>query len=301
MAEDRIVHIPVNTIGESYGRFRLIHPEREVAVLESVRQFGQILPVVVVVGLEPHIYELVDGFKRLRACRRLGAKTIQARVLSIGVRPAKAAILQLNWKARSVREIEEAMIVQSLYREDMLRQVDIGFLLGRHKSWVCRRISLVEKLCDKVLDHLKLGLIKVGHGRELSRLKPRKQEEALVPILKHRLSCRETEQLVAILLKRPTWEHERILYLPLEILDDRSPPHPSREMKGIRPDEPSLEQKLREFEKRCRCLVLELAARDFDPLSPQEQEMLLSVTESVRIALDRMRSLYALDLQGDKS
>jgi ParB-like chromosome segregation protein Spo0J len=85
MAEDAMVDIPVNAMGESYGRFRLIHPGSEASVLESIRQFGQILPVVVVGGAEPHRYELIDGFKRLRACRKLGMKTIQARIVSLGV------------------------------------------------------------------------------------------------------------------------------------------------------------------------------------------------------------------------
>jgi ParB/RepB/Spo0J family partition protein len=295
MAEDEMVDIPVNAMGESYGRFRLIHPSSEASVLESMRQFGQILPVVVVGGVEPHRYELIDGFKRLRACRKLGLKTIQAKVFSLGVRPVKAAILQLNWKARSIREMEEAMIVHSLHREDNLSQVEIALLLGRHKSWVCRRISLVEKLSDEVLSHLKLGLIGPGHGRQLTRLPRGNQESALATVIKHRLCCRETERLVAMLIERPRWEHAQILHLPLEILDDRCAPRPSRERKAAQPAEPSLAQRLRGLQETCRFLWLALDACDLDPLSPQERESLLSTTESVEILLERMRNLCALN------
>jgi ParB/RepB/Spo0J family partition protein len=295
MVEDEMVDIPVNAMGEIYGRFRLIHPGSETSVLESMRQFGQILPVVVVRGVEPHRYELIDGFKRLRACRKLGLKTIRARVLSLGVRPVKAAILQLNWKARSIREMEEAMIVQSLHREDNLSQVEIALLLGRHKSWVCRRICLMEKLCDEVLSHLKLGLISPGHGRQLTRLPRGNQEPALSTIIKHRLCCRETEKLVALLLERPRWEHAGVLHLPLEILNDRSAPRPSRERKAAHPGEPSFAQRFRDLEESCHCLVLALDARDLDPLSPQQREILLTTTESVQKVLDRMRNLCALN------
>ena len=295
MVEDEMVDIPVNAMGEIYGRFRLIHPGSEASVLESMRQFGQILPVVVVRGVEPHRYELIDGFKRLRACRKLGLKTIRARVLSLGVRPVKAAILQLNWKARSIREMEEAMIVQSLHREDNLSQVEIALLLGRHKSWVCRRICLMEKLCDEVLSHLKLGLISPGHGRQLTRLPRGNQQPALSTIIKHRLCCRETEKLVALLLERPRWEHAGVLHLPLEILNDRSAPRPSRERKAAHPGEPSFAQRFRDLEESCHCLVLALDARDLDPLSPQQREILLTTTESVQKVLDRMRNLCALN------
>jgi ParB/RepB/Spo0J family partition protein len=295
MVEEEMVDIPVNAMGESYGRFRLIHPGSEASVLESMRQFGQILPVVVVRGMEPHRYELIDGFKRLRACRKLGLKSIQARVLSLGMRPVKAAILQLNWKTRSIREMEEAMIVQSLHREDNLSQVEIALLLRRHKSWVCRRISLMEKLTDEVLSHLKLGLIGQGHGRQMTRLPRGNQEPALWTILKHRLCCRETEKLVAMLIERPRWEHEQILHLPLEILDERSAPRPSRERKAGEPGEPSFAQRFSDLDESCRCLVYALDARDLDPLSPQEREIVLTTTESVRKHLERMRKRCAPD------
>lgn len=288
MGEEKWTDIPVSAIGESYGRFRLIYPGSEVTVIESMRQFGQILPVVVVKGLEPSCYEMIDGFKRLRASRKLGLKTIQAKVLSLEAPPLKAAILQLNWKARSIREVEEALIVQSLHREDKLSQVEIGLLLRRHKSWVSRRIALVEKLSDEVLSHLKLGLISAGHGRQLTRLPRGNQDRALATILKHRLCCREAEKLVAMLCERPGWEHEAILHLPLKILDERTPPRPSRQIKEEH--EPSLAEQFRDFKKTCEGLLGAISACDLDPLSPQERELLLPLTESLEILLRRMRN-----------
>lgn len=187
------------------------------------------------------------------------------------------------------------MIVQSLHREDNLSQVEIALLLGRHKSWVCRRICLMEKLCDEVLSHLKLGLISPGHGRQLTRLPRGNQQPTLSTIIKHRLCCRETEKLVALLLERPRWAHAGVLHLPLEILNDRSAPRPSRERKAAHPGEPSFAQRFRDLEESCRRLVHALDARDLDPLSPQQREILLTTTESVQKVLDRMRNLCALN------
>jgi ParB/RepB/Spo0J family partition protein len=250
MSEESIVDIPVSAMGENYGRFRLAHSGAEGLVLESMRQFGQILPVVVVSAAQG--YELIDGFKRLRACRKLGMRTTQAKVLCLGDRPVKAAILQLNWKARSIRELEEALIVRSLHREDNLSQVQIATLLGRHKSWVCRRIDLVERLCDEALSHLKLGLIGSGHGRQLVRLPRGNQEKALETILKHRLCCKEAEKLVSMLLERPRWEHEAILHLPLEILENRSAPRSCKRPEAAKREEPSLTKRLSDLAQHCR-------------------------------------------------
>src|SRR5216110_2888495 len=47
-------------------------------------------------------------------------------------------------------ELEEAWIVQALVREDGLSQSEVAELLGRHQSWVCRRLALLEKLCADV-------------------------------------------------------------------------------------------------------------------------------------------------------
>jgi ParB/RepB/Spo0J family partition protein len=292
-----MVDIPVSAMGESYGRLRIINPESEAKVLESLRAFGQILPVVVVKGIEPHRYELIDGFKRLRACRELGTKTIQARVLSCGVRPAKAAILELNRKAGSIREMEEALIVQSLHREDRISQVEIAVLLRRHKSWVSRRIALVERLSDEVLNHLRLGLIGPSQGRQLIRLPRGNQERALETVLKHRLCCRETERLVSLLLERPRWEHDGLLHLPLEILDDRSAPRPGKERKPV---EPSVAQDVLRLGKWSASLSRSLDAEELTVFTPEEREILHASRESLETLLGRLKTLCALNPQTPK-
>ena len=63
---------------------------------------------------------------------------------------AKAAIYGLNQTGRRPQEWEEAWIVHALVREDGMTQVEVAELLGRHKSWVCRRLALVEKLAGKL-------------------------------------------------------------------------------------------------------------------------------------------------------
>lgn len=294
MAEVEMVDIPVSAVGESFGRLRIIDPQSEARVLESLRAFGQILPVVVVRGIEPHRYELIDGFKRLRAWRELGFKTIQARVLSCGVRPAKAAILELNWKAGSIREMEEALILQSLHREDQISQVEIAVLVRRHKSWVSRRIALVERLSDEVLNHLRLGLIGPGRGRQLIRLPRGNQERALETVLKHRLCCRETERLVSLLLERPRWEHDSLLHLPLEILEDRAPPRPPKKDRAM---EPSVVQEIHRLGQWCMSLSNSLDAEEFSVFSPQERETLSASRESLDRLLGRLKTLCALNPQ----
>lgn len=240
------LEIKIEKIGESYGRFRLIQPRRDGCMTKSIERFGQLSPVVVAEE-ENGRHEMIDGFKRLRALRHLKRESIRVMVIGGRGRALKAAMIQLNREGRSMMDLEEALVVQSLYREDRLDQVKIGLLLGHDKSWVSRRIGLVEKLSDEVLDHLRLGLISSTHGRELIRLPRGNQKAAMDCVLKHRLSSRETRRLVGMLMEQPRWSQDAILWLPLQILDDRTPPRPSQ--KG--PPVSAFDTALMRLEKCC--------------------------------------------------
>lgn len=242
--------LALESIGESYTRFRLTHPRSEASMLNSICKFGQLTPVVVG-GEEKGRYEMIDGFKRLRALRHLKRECIRARVLDGHGRIRKAAMIQLNREGRSLRDMEEALVVQSLHREEGLSQMEIASFLGRDKSWVSRRIALIERLSEEVLEHLRLGLISPTQGREMIRLPRGNQKAALDSVLKHRLCSRETRRLVGMLIEHPRWEHEAILRLPLDILDDRNPPRPSKRAPACDP----LDAALSRLETCCNLVI----------------------------------------------
>src|SRR5205807_10384451 len=99
--------------------------------------------------------------------------------VTVDERTAKAAILGLNRGQRATRELEEAWVVQALVRDDGLTQVEAAQLLGQHKSWVCRRLALLEKLSAAVKEDLRLGLLGPALARELTRLPAGKQPALL--------------------------------------------------------------------------------------------------------------------------
>ncbi len=246
-SEGPFLEIALSQIGQSYGRLRLVHPQADAGMVASLRQFGQIFPVVVVAFGER--YELVDGFKRFRALKHLGYERVRARVVDLSVHALKAAMIALNRRKGAISDLEEGMVVHSLCREDGLSQVEVALLLGRHKSWVCRRLSLIERLCDEALEHIRLDLISTSIGREMARLPRGNQQAALRTILKYRLCSRESAHLVSLLLQRPRWEWQNILNFPEQILSERtSLPPPARE--GLPPTASHLTKKLRDVKRR---------------------------------------------------
>lgn len=221
------IEVPTDDIGDRYGNLRLVNPGAYAAMERSIAQYGQVTPVVVGQPTGSK-YEMVDGFKRYRASKKLGLKNLSCRVLKGKDRALKSAMLYLNTQISSIGDLEQGMIIQSFYKEDGLSQVEIAKLLGRHKSWVSRRLSLVERLSDEVIEQMRLGLVSSSIGRELALLPCGNQRGALKTLQKYRFTVRETARLVSLLMNQPAWNHETILNFPEEILSARQSPRPKK-------------------------------------------------------------------------
>ena len=200
-------------LGERYRRYRLPDPDAEAAMAGSFQRYGQLTPVVVC--LREETYEVLDGFKRLAAARTLGLKTLSTRLLEADERAAKAAIHGLNQTGRRPQEWEEAWIVHALVREDGMTQVEVAEILGRHKSWVCRRLALVEKLTNEAREDLRLGLLSTTAARSLVRLPAGNQVDVLATLHRDELTAAELEGVVDLLLTaRSQSQEEYILAQP---------------------------------------------------------------------------------------
>ena len=186
-----------NDLGQRYRRYRLADPDAEDAMAGSLRRWGQLAPVVACVRQEK--LELLDGFKRVSAARQITGMTLSVRVLEVDEPTAKAAILGLNRDQRPVRELEEAWVVQGLVRDDEMTQVEAAHLLGRHKSWVCRRLALLEKLSASVKEDLRLGLVGPALARQLTRLPAGNQEAVLALARREALTAQEVSGVIELL------------------------------------------------------------------------------------------------------
>ncbi|MGZ5195827.1 MAG: ParB/RepB/Spo0J family partition protein [Ramlibacter sp.] len=185
-------------LGQNYRRYRLADPAAEEAMAGSLRRWGQLSPVVAC-G-HGQALELLDGFKRWGAAQQVaGWATLSVRVIAVDERTAKAAILGLNRGQRPVRELEEAWIVQALVRDDGLTQVEAAHLLGQHKSWVCRRLALLERLSLEVKEDLRLGLLGPALARQLVRLPAGNQQAVLALTRRAALTAQEVGGVIDLL------------------------------------------------------------------------------------------------------
>lgn len=195
-ATSRIELIPAE-VGEALGAVRLCAPEAQRQMHLSLSRMGQLTPVQVYEA--GGRLELIDGFKRLHAARALSWPTLRAEVQLVDGAGAKVLLWRCNAGA-GLTEIEEAWLVRAMYRDDKLTQPQIGQLLLRHKSWVCRRLMLVECLSDAVTADVRLGLLSATAATELSRLQRCNQDAAAQVVARRGLTSRQTARLVDTLL-----------------------------------------------------------------------------------------------------
>jgi ParB-like chromosome segregation protein Spo0J len=214
----RVIPVRLDELGDRFRRYRLRVPQAVQAMAQSLRRWGQCAPIVATVRDERP--QVLDGFTRWEAARQVrGMTTLLVRLIDVDDRRAKAAIYGLNQSGRRPHELEEAWLVQSLVRDDGLSQVEVAELLGRHKSWVCRRLALLERLCTEVRQDLEVGLLTPSAAREIARLPAGNQSEVLELSRRQSLSGEELGGVVRLLLGAVTDEQKRfVLSKPREAL-----------------------------------------------------------------------------------
>ena len=187
----------LDALGERLASLRLREPSALERVQRSLERLGQLSPVVTFEH-EGQL-ELIDGFKRLHAARTLGWSQLRMQLLPLSSADAKLAVVSLH-SSRGLTELEEAWLIRSLYREDGLSQPEIARRMQRHKSWVCRRLMLVEGLDEAVQADVRLGLLAPRTAVAVAQLPRGNQAEASRLVVRHGMTHRQTEGLVTRLL-----------------------------------------------------------------------------------------------------
>lgn len=219
-----IQEIPLPEFDLSLSGMRIINMTRILQVEKSMRLHGQLQPVVA--RVHEAGYQIIDGFKRLYAAEDLMIKSLQCRVLNIDLPQAKVLLLSYNRPHQSMEAWEEAMVLQDLRKTHSLSQCSLSRMTGYSRSWVSRRLSLIDKLDEDVSSDIMMGVINSSHARALIKLPRGNQGEVAHVIASYRLSSRQSDTLVEAFLKAKRKEQQRhILTYPEQILrNDQSDP-----------------------------------------------------------------------------
>lgn len=140
-----------------YAHIRVKNEARVRRLADSISRHGQLEAMLTVSG-EGNRLILVDGYQRHAALKYLGQDAGLVRVVA---EPESQTLYQLlilrgerQWEA-----IEEAGLIQELHRRFSCSLSEIGKRIGRDKSYVKRRMDLLESLPEEILSRVISGTV----------------------------------------------------------------------------------------------------------------------------------------------
>ena len=235
MIQSEMLELP--RLGISYGRVRCLMPQQVEQMKLSLAVNGQLTPLMVVRRQDK--LELIDGFKRHRAAEQMGWNLLRVMCLDVDEQGQWAAMLALNRATHSMSVLEEALILREMVAMGM-RQTEIGQILNRHKSWVSRRIGLLERLHPELVEQIREGILHPGAARRLLSLPAGNQLELATVVTHQSLGSQDTELLVRLWRNADPPVRDYLLAHPREALahaqkgDPEDPPDPRLTLRGQR-------------------------------------------------------------------
>jgi ParB family transcriptional regulator, chromosome partitioning protein len=218
------VNVERHQLDLRYEKLRTRKPEAERKLLASLAEIGQQVPVVVVRGEAPDRFVLVDGYKRVRALRRLGQDLVGVTCWDLS--EAEALVLdRLMRTGEGATALEQGWLLHELTVRFELSLEDLGRRFARSASWVSRRLALVEELPGTIQDRVQRGELPahaaMKHLVPLARANPDACECLVAAIAGKGLTNREVGQLYAAWRDGLPAIRERVLTAPLLFLKAR--------------------------------------------------------------------------------
>ena len=197
---ERLLTLPVESLvpGKYQPRTRMDEAAlNELA--DSIRSQGLMQPILAR-GVPGGRYEIIAGERRWRASQIAGLKQVPVLVREVTDDVALKMALIENIQRENLNPLEEAHGIQRLINEFDMTHQTAAESVGRSRTAVSNLLRLLN-LAKPVQAHLMNGELDMGHARALLALTHARQVEAANEVAHKGLSVRETERLVARLLK----------------------------------------------------------------------------------------------------
>jgi ParB family transcriptional regulator, chromosome partitioning protein len=138
-----------------YEGLRRRHPAQERQLLASVAELGQQAPIIVINQSSPFV--VIDGYKRVRILRRLGRDTIRS--MGWSVSELEALLLERSLRQGSEDTLDQAWLLAELQLRFGLSLEELARRFERSKSWVSRRLALIQALPQTIQDQVRNGVL----------------------------------------------------------------------------------------------------------------------------------------------
>jgi ParB/RepB/Spo0J family partition protein len=137
-----------------YEGLRKRSPRLERQLVASLSEVGQQLPIVVIVANDGR-FVVIDGYKRVRALRRLARDTVQATAWEIA--EVDALLLERLMRSAGEDALEQGWLLLELHERFALSFEELARRFDKSKSWVSRRLALVRELPVEIQSQVRAG------------------------------------------------------------------------------------------------------------------------------------------------
>jgi ParB-like chromosome segregation protein Spo0J len=149
------VDLELHQLTLRYERLRKRQPREERSLLVSLTEIGQQLPVVVI--QEAPSFILIDGYKRVRALKRLARDTVRATCWQVA--EAEALLLERGLRRGSEDALDQAWLLAELQERCQWSLEELARRFEHSKSWVSGRLALLQALPASIQEQIRAGII----------------------------------------------------------------------------------------------------------------------------------------------
>jgi len=151
----RGVDVDLHLLDLRYEALRKRSPAVERQLLASLAEVGQQSPIVVVEAADDARVVVIDGYKRVRALRRLARDTVQATRWEL--KEVEALLLERLMRVAGEDALEHGWLLTELHERFGLSLEELAKRFDKSKSWVSRRLSLVKELPAEIQAQVRAG------------------------------------------------------------------------------------------------------------------------------------------------
>jgi ParB family chromosome partitioning protein len=149
------VELELHQLTLRFERLRKRQPREERALLVSLAEIGQQLPVVVI--QEAPSFILIDGYKRVRALKRLARDTVRATCWQVA--EAEALLLERGLRRGSEDALDQAWLLAELQERCQWSLEELARRFEHSKSWVSGRLALLQALPASIQEQIRAGTL----------------------------------------------------------------------------------------------------------------------------------------------
>ena len=178
-----------------YESLRKRHPVQERQLLGSLAEIGQQLPIVVI-G-EAARFVVIDGYKRVRALRRLARDTIRGTRWETS--EVEALLLERRMRHGSEDALDQAWLIAMLQERFGLSLEELARAFEHSKSWVSRRLGLIQVLPGQIQEQVRAGALSAHAAMKYLLPLARANATAATELARAMASCKPTTRQVGAL------------------------------------------------------------------------------------------------------